>query len=72
MDYRDKVAAVDAEAITEAFKTKVRPDEMIVLVVGNIAEITEGHPDHEASFTDFGEIRELPLRDPMTLEPIAE
>ena len=45
---------------------------MIVLVVGNVAEIMEGHPDHEASFTDFGEIHTLPLRDPMTLEPIVE
>lgn len=70
--YRDKVAAVDAGAITEAFKNKVHPDRMIVLVVGNIAEIMKGHPDHDARLTDFGEIHELPLRDPMTLEPIVE
>ncbi len=33
---------------------------MIVLVVGNIAEIMAGHPDHEASFTEFGPITEAP------------
>ena len=72
VSYRDKVAAVDADAITKAFKTKVHPDKMLILVVGNIAEILEGHPEHDASLTDFGEIHELPLRDPMTLEPIIE
>ncbi|MEE4273562.1 MAG: pitrilysin family protein [Thermoanaerobaculales bacterium] len=71
-EYRDKVAAVDAGAITDAFEAKIHPDDMIVLVVGNVAEIKAGHPDHDARLTDFGEIRELPLRDPMTLEPIVE
>ena len=72
VNYRDKVTAVDADAVLAAFKNKVHPEKMIVLVVGNVAEIMEGHPDHEASFTDFGEIHTLPLRDPMTLEPIVE
>jgi predicted Zn-dependent peptidase len=70
--YRDRVAAVDAKAIQEAFETKIHPDKMIMLVVGNIDEIMQGHPDHEASLTEFGEIIELPLRDPLTLEPIVE
>lgn len=72
VDYRDNVAAVNAAAITKAFKTRIDPGKMIVLVVGNVAEITAGHPDHEASLSAFGEIHELPLRDPMTLEPITE
>lgn len=71
-EYRNNVAAVDAAAIMKAFQTKVHPEKMIVLVVGNIAEIMAGHPDHEASFSDFGGITELPLRDPMTLEPMVE
>jgi hypothetical protein len=45
---------------------------MIVLVVGNIEEIMAGHPEHDASFTNFGEIHNVPLRDPMTMEPISE
>ncbi len=72
MNYRDKVKAVNANDIREAFQKKVHPEKMIVLVVGNIGEIMAGHPDHEASFTEFGSITELPLRDPMTLEPIVE
>jgi len=72
VDYRDNVAAVDAASVMKAFKTKVHPKQMIVLVVGNIAEITAGHPDHEASLNAFGEIHKLPLRDPMTLEPMTD
>ncbi len=72
MDYRDKVKAVTAEDIQKAFNTKIHPEKMIVLVVGNIAEIMAGHPDHDASFTEFGPLTKLPLRDPMTLEPIVE
>jgi len=72
VNYRDMVSAVDADAVLEAFKTRIHPEKMIVLVVGNIAEIMEGHPDHEADFADFGAIKKLPLRDPMTLEPIVE
>jgi predicted Zn-dependent peptidase len=72
MDYRDKVKAVTAKDIREAFQKKIHPEKMIVLVVGNIAEIMTGHPDHEASFAEFGPITKLPLRDPMTLEPIVE
>jgi zinc protease len=70
--YRDRVAAVDADSVLAAFRTKVRPDDMVVLVVGNLAEITAGHPDHESRLSDFGPIVELPLRDPLTLEPITE
>ena len=72
MNYRDKVKAVNTKDIREAFKKKIHPENMIVLVVGNIGEIMAGHPDHEASFAEFGPITELPLRDPMTLEPIVE
>ena len=70
--YRDNVAAVDAASIQQAFSDKIHPDEMVVLVVGNIDEIMKGHPDYDASFSKFGPITELPLRDPMTLEPIVE
>jgi zinc protease len=70
--YRERVAAVDGEDVQEAMKAALEPDTMLMLVVGNIEEILQGHPEHDAKLTDFGEIVKLPLRDPMTLEPIAE
>jgi len=71
-DYRDNVDAVTAAEVKKAMETKLDPNAMIVLVVGNIEEIMKGHPDHAATLSDFGPIHELPLRDPLTLEPIAE
>ena len=70
VEYRDNVAAVNAEEIQKAMKKNLDPETMIMLVVGNIEEIMKGHPEHDAKLTDFGEIKHLPLRDPMTLEPI--
>ncbi len=70
--YRDRIAAVSGNDVQEAMKSALHPDHMIMLVVGNAEEILQGHPDHEVQITDFGEITRLPLRDPMTLEPMAE
>jgi predicted Zn-dependent peptidase len=70
--YRDRVQAVTLDQITKAMADNLDPAKMVMLVVGNLEEIMQGHPDHEAALTDFGEITKLPLRDPMTLEPIVE
>jgi len=72
VEYRDNIAAVDAEDARKAMNKNLDPDTMIMLVVGNIEEIMKGHPEHDARLTDFGEIKNVPLRDPMTLEPIVE
>jgi zinc protease len=72
VDYRDNLAAVSTDEITKAMKKNLDPETMIMLVVGNIEEIMKGHPEHDARLTDFGEIKNVPLRDPMTLEPIVE
>lgn len=71
-NYRQKVEKVTAKSVQKAFAEDIRPDDMIMLVVGNIGEISAGHQDHEAKLTDFGPIHVLPLRDPMTLEPLNE
>ncbi len=70
--YRDKVAAVDPGTILEAARKHLHPEKMIILVVGNVDEIIKGHPDYPAKLTDFGEIHKVPLRDPLTLEPLPE
>jgi predicted Zn-dependent peptidase len=70
--WRDNVRAVGKDDVQEALAAQLDPSKMVVLVVGNISEILEGHPDHEAEITEFGEVIRVPLRDPMTLEPMAE
>jgi len=72
VEYRNMVAAVEAGQVQKAMKKNLDPETMIMLVVGNIEEIMKGHPAHQAKITDFGEIKQVPLRDPMTLEPIVE
>jgi zinc protease len=71
-DYRDRMGAVDVGAVERAAQAHIAPDRLIVLVVGNIDEILKGSPDHpKARFEDFGKLVRLPLRDPLTLQPIA-
>ncbi len=72
IDYRDNVAAVNGDGVKKAMNKDLDPDNMVVLVVGNIEEIMGGHPEHDARLTNFGEIHKVPLRDPMTLEPISD
>ena len=70
-EYRDNVSRVDQASIESAARTFIHPDQLVILVVGNVEEILKGHPDHpEASFQNFGELTRIPLRDPMPLEPI--
>lgn len=71
--YRSRIAAVDAAAVRQAAEKYMQPDKLIVVVVGNLDDIFKGSPDHpEASFEKFGPITRLPLRDPLTLQPLAE
>ena len=72
LTWREHVREVDAGAVLEAARKDLHPDKMIILVVGNLAEIMKGHPDYAAKLTDFGPIHKLPLRDPLTLEPLPE
>jgi len=71
--YREKVSEVTHDTVKAAAQEHIHPDQLVVLVVGNIDEILKGHPDHpDASFEQFGKLVRLPLRDPMTLEPLEE
>ena len=69
--YRDRMRAVTADSVRVAAAAHYQPDKLIVLVVGPVEEILKGHPDHPNAKLDmFGAFTRLPLRDPMTLEPL--
>ena len=69
--YREKVGAVTVPEVGEAARAHMRTDRLIILVVGNVDAILKGSPDHqEASFAALGPIVRLPLRDPLTLQPL--
>ena len=71
--YRDRMKAVTAKDVMEAAKTHLHPDKLVMLIVGNWEEIAKGDADERATMAQFyeGKATEIPLRDPLTLEPMA-
>ena len=69
--YRQRVAAVTADDVQRVAQKYLDPSRLVILVVGNIDDITKGNPDHpEYSLTKLaatGQIRAIPLPDPLTL-----
>ena len=55
-----------------AAQRHLKPEELVVLVVGKWSEIAPGDPEGRAKMAQFagGKVEHLPLRDPLTLEPL--
>jgi zinc protease len=71
--YRARMGEVTAASTQAAASAHINPDQLIILVVGNVDEILKGHPDHPgARFESFGPLVRLPLRDPLTLKPMSD
>ncbi len=71
--YRDAVNAITAEDIQRVARRLLKPREMLVVVVGDWSVIEGGDLGGRASMANVqsvigGEIVELPMRDPMSLE----
>lgn len=71
-NYRSRVESVSRDQVLAAARKFLHTDKLAVLVVGKKDDIVLGHPDHPVRLKDLtsGQIRELPLRDPMTMVPI--
>jgi hypothetical protein len=65
------VTKADVQRIAQKYLT---PEKLVILVVGNKEEILKGHPNHAVKLEDIGggKIIERPLRDPLTLVPLAK
>lgn len=72
--FRDKVQAVTREDLQRVARKHLDPEKMAILVVGDWDEIAAGDLEKRASMSDFfgGEVVHLPLRDPLTLEPLPQ
>jgi predicted Zn-dependent peptidase len=68
--YRDNFRKVTAEDVRRVAEKYLRPDQMVMLIVGKWAEIAPGDADGRASMKEFygGQPTVLPLRDPLTMK----
>jgi zinc protease len=69
--YRDRIRAVTADDVLRVAKKYLAPDKMVILAVGNLAEMLKGNPDKPEfslnKFSKTGEIQKIPLPDPLTM-----
>jgi predicted Zn-dependent peptidase len=65
--YRDRIQAVTAADVQRVARTHLVPEKMVVLVVGNQAEIAKGEPPLQA-LAPGGRVVTLALRDPLTMK----
>jgi len=64
--------AISRDDVLRVAKRYLRRDKLVILVVGQKDQILLGYPDHPVKLTDLagGRFNELPLRDPMTMQPL--
>jgi zinc protease len=69
--YRDRVRAVTVEDVQRVARQYLDPAKLVILGVGNVAEMLRGDPDHPAfSFEKLAggaPITRIPLPDPLTM-----
>ncbi|MDP7004670.1 MAG: pitrilysin family protein [Phycisphaerales bacterium] len=71
--YREKIKSVTAEDVMRVANRVLIPKKMVVVIVGDWDAIVDGDDGGRASMQDIssivgGDIVELPMRDPLTLE----
>jgi predicted Zn-dependent peptidase len=70
--YQERMGAVTVEDVQRVAKKYLDPEQLVFLIVGKWDEIKPGDADGRASMKEFfgGAATKLPLRDPLTLEPM--
>ncbi|HEV2106067.1 MAG TPA: pitrilysin family protein [Candidatus Eisenbacteria bacterium] len=72
-DYAKRIEAVSAADVQRVAQRLLDPAKLTVLLVGNAGDMLLGDPKHDASLAKLagGEPRRLPLRDPLSMKPLA-
>jgi zinc protease len=72
--YRARLESVNKDDVLNVAKRYLTADKAVILVVGQKDEIMLGHPSHDVKLSQLstGPVKELPLRDPLTMKPLAK
>lgn len=72
-DYRARIAAISKNDVQQAARKHLKLEKLVILAVGQKAEIIEGHPNYPVTFQSLigTKLVDLPLRDPLTLKPLS-
>lgn len=70
--YRERIRAVTAADVQRVARRLLDPAHFAFLVVGKVDDVLLGDPKHDVTFTGLagGEPTRLPLRDPLTMQPM--
>ncbi len=67
--YRDRIRELTPAELQRVAQKYLKPDQLLILVVGNAGEILKGNPDKpQYQLSKFGETKRIPLPDPLTME----
>jgi hypothetical protein len=72
--YQAKVEKVTKADVARVARRLLKPESAAILVVGRKSELLNPDPKHPVQFGDLtgGKLVELPLRDPLTMQPVAK
>ncbi|MEW6302810.1 MAG: pitrilysin family protein [Verrucomicrobiota bacterium] len=72
--FRSKIDAIAKGDVQRVARKHLKPEETIILVVGQKNDILLGHPNHPVKLADLGKGRvvDVPLRDPLTMKPLTK
>lgn len=72
--YRARIDKVTPQEVRRVSEKYLVPSKVVILAVGQKNDLLLGHPNHPVSLKELSgdRIKELPLRDPMTMKPLAK
>ena len=71
VQYRDRIDAVTGDDVLRVARQYLKPNELVILVVGDVSTIEQGDPENPEFTLDAlseGRVTRIPLPDPYTME----